>query len=123
MPLTRPLTGVKLNLPARLLAVAGIAAVAMILVGVAALTAVNPRQTSTRLDSLSRATAVGDSYNRMLASVATAMGHSQQFAATGDPAQAALLLESIKEAFAADADVKALGDDRDRARLLNLEET
>ncbi len=113
---------VNIILSQKYFAVLGIAAVGAILLGVAVLTAVNLRQTSNRLDILSRDTAVGDAYGRMLTSVAEATGYSQQFTATGDPQQAALTLQAIQATFQAESEIKTLGTDQDRALMTSLEE-
>ncbi len=110
------------SVPAKLLAILGVAAIGAILCSVVTLTAVNLSQTSHRLDALSQETALGDAYGRMLTSVAEASGYSQQFTSTGDPEQAALTLQAIQATFAAESDIKALGNDQDRALMTSLEE-
>ncbi len=120
----------RLHIPHRLhfsvsskaLAWLGIAAIVGILSTVGALTVINYRQTSDRLETLSRDTAVGDAYGRMLTNIAEAAGHSQAYQATGDTQELALTLQSIQATFAAEAEIKALGDEEDIALMTSLEQ-
>ncbi len=107
--------------PARILAILGIGAITLILFAVAALTFINLRQTSNRINSISSAAALGDAYNRMLVSVAEAVGYSAQFSASGDPQDGALTLQSIQAAFVAESEIKTLGNNEDRALMTSLE--
>ena len=102
-------------------AVIGIVLAVSILAVIAGLTILNLRNTSDRLDSVGQRTAVGEAYAAMNLAVAQAQVHTWYFTQTGDPAERARIVQSIRDIFAADAQVKAVGTNEDRAFISGLE--
>jgi diguanylate cyclase (GGDEF)-like protein len=106
---------------ARFVAMAGIAAIALILCGVAVLTAINLQKTRNGVDSLSRATQLGDAYSQATIEVSLASVYADSYRRTGDPISQQEMILAIREAFAQVEKAKAMGSPDDRALIASLE--
>src|SRR3954452_18565693 len=106
---------------ARLVAIAGIAAIALILCGVAVLTAINLQKTSAGVDRLSRATQLGDAYSQTTIAVSLASVYADAYRNTGDPVAQQQMLAAIREAFVQVNKAKAAGNEADRTLIASLE--
>jgi hypothetical protein len=106
---------------ARLAAMAGIIAIALILCGVVVLTAINLRKTSDGVDRLSRTTQVGDAYSQTTIAIALASVYADAYRRTGDPLAQQQMLGAIREAFLQVNKAKEAGSASDRTLMATLE--
>ena len=108
-------------LNARITAMLGIVAVAIILISVAVLTVVNLRSTSRDLDVVTRSNDIGDAYSETTIAIALAGTYANEYRRTGDPVQRDLMLQEIRIALQQEALLKQIGTDEDRLVLTALE--
>ena len=106
---------------ARLVAIAGIAAIALILCGVAVLTAINLQKTRDGVDRLSRATQVGDAYSQTTIAVSLASVYADAYRHSGDPQAQQQMFAAIREAFTQVNLAKEKGSPADRTLIASLE--